>query len=135
MVHENKGEFCEGESEEHCGCMRLNTCTSLAVKLIKSYGKAIPAGIHTEYHAYKTHPSPENSSALCQAVWEHTNPDLLAFIQTYQQYTSKNDVHALLDQLIVSNERESTDDTGDCEDPEKGREVPVIVIHGVVHGQ
>ena len=56
------------------------------------------------YQAYKQDSNLENSSALCKALWEHTNADLRDFIQTYQQYTSKNDVHDLLDTLLVTNE-------------------------------
>ena len=52
----------------------------------------------------------ENSTALCRALWEHTNCDLRNFIQTYQQYISKNDIHDLLDKLLVTNEHETTDD-------------------------
>ena len=128
MTHENKGDFCKGESEEHCGCMRLHTCTELAVKLIQSYGKPMPGGIRKYYDAYNKNPSLENDAALCKAVWKHVNPALRAFMQEYQQYISKNDVHELLDKLIVSNDDASTDDTCDCDDPEKGGVVHTIVI-------
>ena len=134
MVYTEKEAFCKGESPQHCGNMQIKTCTSLAVKVIESYGNATPPSIFNEYHAYKEKKSHENSLALCQAVWTHTNSNLKEFIQAYQQYTSKKDIPALLDRLIKSEDRESTDDTCDCEDPEKGREVPVLVIHGVVRG-
>ena len=120
MTHENEGDFCKGESEEHCGCMRLNTCTELAVKLIQSYRKPMPGGIRKYYDPYNKNPSLENEAALCKAVWEHINPELRAFMQSYQQYISKNDVHELLDKLIVSNDNPSTDDACDCDDPQEG---------------
>lgn len=128
MTHENRGDFCEGESEEHCGCMRLETCTALAVKFIQSYREHIPAGIQKYYDAYNKNKSLQNSSALCKALWEHIKPEQRAFMQSYQQYITKNDVHDLLDQLIVSNESESTDDTCDCDDAQKEGVVHTIVI-------
>jgi hypothetical protein len=93
MIHEKKGDFCDGESEEHCGCL-------------------------------------ENEAALCKAVWEHINPKLRAFMQSYQKYISKTDVHELLDQLIVSNDSASSEDTcGGCHDAhEGGVDVHTIVI-------
>ena len=117
MTHEKKGDFCEGESEEHCGCMRLDTCTSLTVKLIRRYGKSLSGGIRKHYDAYNKNASLENETDLCKAVWEHINPKLSAFMQSYQKYISKNDFHELLDQLIVSNDSASSEDTcGDCHD-------------------
>jgi hypothetical protein len=76
MTHENQEDFCEGESQEHCGCMRLNTCTSLVVKLIQSYGRAMTGGIHKYYDAYNNNSSLENDAVLCTAVWDHINPEL-----------------------------------------------------------
>jgi hypothetical protein len=111
MTREKKCDFCEGESEEHCGCMWLDTCTSLAVKLIQRYGKTVSGGILKHYDAYNKNASLENETTLCKAVWEHINPKLRAFIQSYQKYISKADVHELLDQLIVSNDSASSEDT------------------------
>ncbi len=76
MTHEEETDFCAGESPEHCGCMRLNTCTSLAVQLIQSYGRTMPACIRKYYDAYNKNPSLENEAVLCKAVWEHINPEL-----------------------------------------------------------
>jgi len=130
MTREKKGDFCEGESEEHCGCMRVETCTSLAVELIRSYGGKMPGGIRRYYDAYNQNASIENERALCKAVWEHINPALRAFMQSYQKYISKNDVHELLDQLIESNDRAPQEETcGDCVcTHEGGVDVHTIVI-------
>jgi hypothetical protein len=130
MPREKKGDFCEGESKEHCGCMRVETCASLAVELIRSYGGKMPAGIRRYYDAYNQNASLENERALCKAVWEHINPALRAFMQSYQKYISKNDVHELLDQLIESNDSASQEDScGDCDcTHEGGVDVHTIVI-------
>ena len=126
MTHDSKGDFCAGESPEHCGCMRLSTCTALAVILVKSYGKALPGGIREYNDAYRQNESPENGAALCKAVWEHTNPELRAFVQAYQQYLSKNGVHELLDQLsAIDDDDAATDDAGDGDAPQKG-EITIV---------
>jgi hypothetical protein len=131
MTHEEKTDFCTGESPEHCGCMRLNTCTSLAAQLIQSYGRTMPACIRKYYDAYNNNPSLENNAALCKAVWEHINPELRAFMQAYQQYILKNDVHELLDKLIETNENPSIDDACKCDDPQKGG----VDVHTIVIGR
>ena len=41
MTHENTGDFCVGESKEHCGCVHLSTCTSLTEKIIINCEKAL----------------------------------------------------------------------------------------------
>ena len=133
MPHGKTGDFCEGESQEHCGCMHLNARTSLAVRLIQTYGMAIPVGIRKYYDAYNKNPSPENSSALCKAVWNHIQPDLRAFIQTYQRDTSKNDIQELIDKLLMPDE--TTDDEhreGDSrhkEHEEDTHDANVLVLH------
>ena len=89
----------------------------------------MPGGIRKYYDAYNKNPSLENDAALWKAVWEHINPELRAFMQSYQQYISKNDVHELLDKLIVSNDNPSTDDACDCDDPQEGESnINTIVI-------
>ena len=103
MVNENTGEFCEGESEEHCGCMRVSTCASLST----APGGCVEVCTNAIRHKCKTKIL---KIALCRALWEHTNFDLREFIQTYQQYISKNDIHDLLDTLLVTSEHETTDD-------------------------
>ncbi len=52
-------------------------------------------------------------------------------MQAYQQYILKNDVHELLDKLIVTNENPSTDDACDCDDPQKGG----VDVHTIVIGR
>ncbi len=69
----------------------------------------------------------ENSTALCREVWEHINPDIREFVQTYQQYISKNDVSELLDRLQVTNET-SDDECGECDDAQKGG----VHVHTIV---
>ena len=121
MATVSTGDFCAGESPAHCGCMRLSTCTALAVTLVRSYGKALPGGIREYSEAYRQDESPENGAALCKAVWEHTNPELRAFVQAYQQYLDKSDVHGLLDQLsAIGNDDAATDEAGDGDAPQKG---------------
>ncbi len=121
MATVSKGDFCAGESPKHCGCMRQSTCTALAVILVRSYGKALPGGIREYNEAYRQNQSPENGAALCKAVWEHTNPELRAFVQAYQQYLDKSDVHELLDQLSAID----NDDAGDGDAPQKG-EITIV---------
>ena len=59
-------------------------------------------------------------------MWEHTNPELRAFMQAYQQYISKSDVHELLDELgAIDNDDAATDDAGDCDAPQKG-EIKIV---------
>jgi hypothetical protein len=103
MTEEEK-DFCTGvkEREEHCGCMRVSECAALAVKLIRSYGKKVPACIGRPYAAYMTNRSHENEVVLCEAVYSHINPELLAFMREYQKYLKKNDVRELLDRLSQS---------------------------------
>ena len=126
MAHDSKGDFCAGESPAHCGCMRLSTCTALAVTLVKSYGKALPGGIREYNDAYQQNGSPANGAALCKAVWEHTNPELRAFMQAYQQYISKSDVHELLDELgAIDDDDAATDDAGEGDAPQKG-EITIV---------
>ena len=101
---EAEEDFCTGveEREKHCGCMRLSECAALAVKLVHSYGKNVPACIGRHYEAYMRNPSHENEVGLCEAVYSHINPELLAFMREYQKYLNKNDVHELLDRLSQS---------------------------------
>ena len=154
MTHENSQDFCEGESKEHCGCMRLSTCTSLTEKIIINCEKALQNAnkghlqtsrgleiaeyfggswemcdsLHQCYDTYKKSSSLENSAALCREVYKHINPDIIEFIQAYQQYTSKNDVSELLDKLQVTNET-SDDECGQCDNPQKGGvDVHTIVV-------
>jgi hypothetical protein len=79
--------------------MRVSECTKLAVKLIRSYGKNVSPCIGRQYVAYMTNPSHENEVVLCEVVYSHINPELLAFMREYQKYLNKNDVHELLDRL------------------------------------
>jgi FtsZ-binding cell division protein ZapB len=97
-------DFCTGveEREKHCGCMLVSECAALAVKLVHSYGKKVPACIGRPYAAYMRNPSHENEVVLCEAVYSHINPELLAFMREYQKYLKKNDVHELLDRLSQS---------------------------------
>jgi hypothetical protein len=133
MPHGKTGDFCEGESQKHCGCMHASTRTSLAVKLIQSYGRTVPAGIRKYYDAYNKNPSPENSSALCETVWNHINPDLRAFMQTYQQDTSKNDIQKLIDKLLKTDETTDDEhgarDTRHKEHEKDAHDVNVLVVH------
>jgi hypothetical protein len=103
MAEEEK-DFCTGveERKKHCGCMRVSECAALAVKLVRSYGKNVPACIGRHYAAYMTNPGHENEVVLCEAVYSHINPELLAFMREYQKYLNKNDVHELLDRLSQS---------------------------------
>ena len=85
--------------------------------------------IYDHYNQYMNKSTHKNSVSLCRALWKHLNPDsnrldtvhintiqsvctyssqfeqiiihLRAFIQRYQQYLSRPDIHGLLDQLIA----------------------------------
>jgi hypothetical protein len=91
-----KRDFCNRADMDkaHCGCLRLETCTKLAVQAAEGIGKCLGA--------YAKERSRENSAALCAALWK---ADLQAFRLEYEQYISTPDVRELLDEMVVRNER------------------------------
>jgi hypothetical protein len=94
-------DFCNRADMDkaHCGCLRLETCTKLAVQAAEKL--AVQAEeISKCLGAYAKERSSENSAALCAALW---NADLQAFCLEYQQYISTPDVRVLLDELAVRN--------------------------------
>ena len=99
-IYEATGrEFCNRADMDkaHCGCLRLETCTKLAVQAAEGIGKCLGA--------YAKERSRENSAALCAALWTDSNAELQAFRLEYQQYISTRDVRELLDELVVKNNR------------------------------
>jgi hypothetical protein len=87
-------DFCNRADMDkaHCGCLRLETCTKLAVEAAEGIGKCLGA--------YAKERSRENSAALCAALW---NADLQAFRLEYEQYISTPDVRVLLIELADRN--------------------------------
>jgi hypothetical protein len=99
MAQLTSADFCDKVPKKHCGCMRLNTCASLAAKVVAKYKRVVPTGVGERLTAYRQSPTQEHSLDLCQAVFEDTDPDLVEFLQEYQEYASNRDIHALLERL------------------------------------
>ena len=99
-IYEATGrDFCNRADMDkaHCGCLRLETCTKLAVQAAEGIGKCLGA--------YAKERSRENSAALCAALWTDSNAELQAFRLEYEQYISTKNVRVLLDELVARNDR------------------------------
>jgi hypothetical protein len=105
MARQTDSDFCESVSREHCGCMLLNTCSTLAANVCvehKAEGRALPARLAHCFAAYNHARTRETRANLCDAMWPDTDRYMRQFLMQYERYKamrSRHEVRALLGQL------------------------------------
>ena len=105
MARRKDPDFCAEVSREHCGCMLLHTCSTLAADVCEDHvarGGTLQPRLGQCLAAYQARATRESRAALCDALWTDTDENMRAFLREYDRYRSmhsRREMRALLGRL------------------------------------